>query len=195
MAQLGNLALDGGDPRLAPEAVDEKMGAGQGIIAYTRPQMRLLHDPNVPFEEYFYYAQQTRAEEDANQHSLGAGEARGIMSIILPTKGGKSAVVGDEKSESHTPTVNLSDRSNRANISNTEWTNASRAMRTATVGAIFYLITTDILGPFALPYAFATTGWGPGVALYTVFGIMAGYSGYLLWSCFMGEIILLFPRI
>lgn len=26
----------------------------------------------------------------------------------------------------------------------------------------------------------------PGVALYTVFGFMAGVSGWLLWSCFMG---------
>ena len=29
-------------------------------------------------------------------------------------------------------------------------------------------------------------GWGPGVALYTVFGFMAGYSGYLLWRVFLG---------
>ena len=29
-------------------------------------------------------------------------------------------------------------------------------------------------------------GWGPGVALYTVFGFMAGYSGYLLWKLFLG---------
>jgi hypothetical protein len=45
-------------------------------------------------------------------------------------------------------------------ITDEEWTNASRALRTATRGAIFYLITTDILGPFGLGYAFATMGWG-----------------------------------
>ena len=39
---------------------------------------------------------------------------------------------------------------------------------------MFYLITTDILGPFGLPYAFASMGWGPGVALFTVFGFLAG---------------------
>ena len=181
---MGNLALDGGDPRLAADSIDGKMG-GEGIVAYTRPQMRLLHDPAVTFEEYHYYAHQTRAEENANMHQLAAGEARGIMSIIAPTKGGKSAVVS-EKGDGHIPAVNTSDRHNRANITDDEWTNASRAMRTATIGAIFYLITTDILGPFALPYAFATTGWGPGIALYTVFGALAGYSGYLLWSCFLG---------
>ena len=29
-------------------------------------------------------------------------------------------------------------------------------------------------------------GWGPGIALFTVFGLMAGYSGYLLWQIFLG---------
>jgi hypothetical protein len=36
-------------------------------------------------------------------------------------------------------------------VSDDEWTNASRAGRTATWGAVFYLITTDILGPFSVP--------------------------------------------
>ena len=178
------MALDGGDPRLA--MADEKMG-GEGVVAYTHPQMRRLHDPSVSFEEYYYYAEKTRAEEDANMHNLASGEARGIMSILLPTKGGKSALV-DDKAGGNVPAVNFSDRTNRAHISDEEWTNASRAVRTATIGAIFYLITTDILGPFALPYAFATTGWGPGVALYTVFGFMAGFSGYLLWTIFLGTL-------
>ena len=31
-----------------------------------------------------------------------------------------------------------------------------------------------------------TLGWGPGIALYTVFGFMAGYSGYLIWHTFLG---------
>lgn len=47
-------------------------------------------------------------------------------------------------------------------------------------------ITTDILGPFATPFAIGTLGYGPGVALFTVFGFMAGYSGYLVWHIFLG---------
>lgn len=39
-------------------------------------------------------------------------------------------------------------------------------------------ITTDILGPYGVGFAMGTLGWGPGIALYTVFGFMAGYSGY-----------------
>ena len=58
-------------------------------------------------------------------------------------------------------------------ISDSEWLAASRAARTATWGAVFYLITTDILGPFSVPWAFTQLGWGPGVSLYTVFGVLA----------------------
>lgn len=56
-------------------------------------------------------------------------------------------------------------------------------MRSASWGACFYLITTDILGPYGVGFALGTLGWGPGIALYTVFGFMAGYSGYLIWVC------------
>ena len=35
-------------------------------------------------------------------------------------------------------------------------------------------------------FALGTLGWGPGIVLYTVFGFMAGYSGYLLWHTYMG---------
>lgn len=51
---------------------------------------------------------------------------------------------------------------------------------------MFYLITTDILGPFSVPWALTQLGYGPGVALYLVFAAMAGYSGVLLWWQFLG---------
>ena len=48
--------------------------------------------------------------------------------------------------------MNLSKEDARIDISDVEWTNANRAFRTATVAACFYLITTDILGPFGVGY-------------------------------------------
>ena len=36
-------------------------------------------------------------------------------------------------------------------ITDAEYKNASRAMRTAGWSSIFYLVTTDILGPFSTP--------------------------------------------
>ena len=43
------MALDGGDPRLSNK--------GEGIHSMQQAEMRKLHDPNVTFEEYMYYAQ------------------------------------------------------------------------------------------------------------------------------------------
>lgn len=83
--------------------------------------------------------------------------------MIFPTKSGMGAgnVSSSEKHGAEVAaTVNLADPEKRAHVTDEEWTNASRALRTATKSAIFYLITTDILGPFGLPFAFATTGWG-----------------------------------
>ena len=158
MAKVGTMALDGGDPRLG--GLEGEL-AGQGIVAYNRPQMRALHDPSVSFEEYWYYSQQTRAEEEQNHLTSSATETRGILSTIFPTKSGAGNIVTtDEKGEAVVPHTNMSDPARRASVTNEEWTNASRAVRTATASAVFYLITTDILGPFGLPYAFATTGWG-----------------------------------
>ena len=154
MAAMAPMALDGGDPRL-----NDKEGefAGQGIVAYTRPQMRALHDPSIPFEEYHYYAGQAREEE--RNYARNNTQTRGFLSTIIPSKSEKGNQIEGRK-VSLIPDVNLSAPEKRAVVTDEEWTNASRAVRTATAGAVFYLITTDILGPFGLPYAFATTGWG-----------------------------------
>lgn len=145
------------------------------------PRLRALHDSNVSFHEYQYYARLTRQEQD-NLPPAKAG--KNFLAYLIPNLQ-KSPATEVERVD-----LNTSNPEMRKHITDEEWENASRALRTATAGAIFYLITTDILGPFGLPYAFATTGWGPGIALYTVFGVMAGFSGYLLWDCFMGRLLL-----
>lgn len=155
MSQLANLAVDG-DPRLHEKEreIIENLSVqspGTGV----RPQHRKLHDTSVTFEEYHHYAQLTRAEEEES-----TTPETGVLSIIFPSKSGggvQQSTDGDQKDAS---ALNTSDPATRMTISDLEWTNASRALRTATRGAIFYLITTDILGPFGLPYAFATMGWG-----------------------------------
>ena len=55
-------------------------------------------------------------------------------------------------------------------VSQEEWAQAARALRTASWSAVFYLITTDILGPGAVPWSLANMGWVPGIVLYTIFG-------------------------
>jgi hypothetical protein len=59
--------------------------------------------------------------------------------------------IGSGKNSVRGGNVHDMDASDRLGVSDDEWTNASRAMRTATWAAVFYLITTDILGPFNVP--------------------------------------------
>ncbi|KJR88485.1 amino acid transporter [Sporothrix schenckii 1099-18] len=199
MAKPGNLAIDGADPRVYDQ-VDKELNIkgpdDNEIGAITNEQTSVataaaasahrrrdhqLHDPTITFEQYHYYAKQTRAEEEAQPRS---GYETTIWSLFFPSKsdGGVKQRPPGEKSEG----VVAEPGHGRMVVSDEEWINASRALRTATRGAIFYLITTDILGPFGLPYAFATMGWGPGITLFTIFAALAGYSGFLLWESFMG---------
>ncbi|CZR63599.1 related to amino acid transporter [Phialocephala subalpina] len=157
MSNLANIALEGPDPRLTAEGkksnenttLEAPLTNGEAKEPPTvliRPQVRPLHDISITFEEHSYYANKTRAEEELHLGDIQANPAwEQAMSHRL---------------RSINATTDLSDPEKRANISDQEWTNASRALGTATKRAIFYLITTDILGPFALPFAFATMGWG-----------------------------------
>lgn len=115
------------------------------------PKMRKLHDSAVTFQEYQHYASLTRADQDQMPKSTAG---KNLLFYLIPNLQN----VGIEKYE--LTKVNTSDDAQRMNITDEEWINASRALRTASSGAVFYLITTDIFGPFGLPYAFATTGWG-----------------------------------
>ena len=92
---------------------------------FTKPQARLLHDPAVTFEEYHYYARRTREEEK----NLEAPKLR--WREIINGKTGKDAQQIDGGAEGKVPEVNFANEENRLQITDQEWTNASRAMRTA----------------------------------------------------------------
>lgn len=194
MSTAANLALEGGDPR-RPE--DQPGEAYQGADPLSGPQIRKTHDSSIAFEEYIYYASITRAEEKADnasyQKTLGkrtfASTIKGRFSTgkrpdadVSPT----NSLTGNEKTglgeKDDAPAVN---NPNSMTVTDAEWKRAGRAIRTAGWSSVFFLITTDILGPFSVPWAFAQMGYGPGVALYTVFGAFAGYSGFQLWQIFL----------
>jgi hypothetical protein len=144
------IAGDGGDPRINNPVIN---GGGPGVL-----RSRLLHDPAVTFEEYRYFAELTRAEELETAQTEPSSTS--IMQTIFPTKssagvkpistspGSPGSSINGEDEKALSP-MNA-DRQHRLTISDTEWTNASRAMRTASGAACFYLITTDILGPFGI---------------------------------------------
>lgn len=152
MAQPAALALEG-DPRVS--------ASGPGRAELPTPALRNLHDPLVTIEEYFYWAKITREQQ------------RGIPTVKTPARKflsfGKrdavsSTITGSDPSEPGHPSKGLGAATEKtddseapvisrpAAVTEEEWLQASRAARTATWGSIFYLITTDVLGPYSVPY-------------------------------------------
>jgi hypothetical protein len=118
--------------------------------AALHPSQRVPHDVNVSFEEYHYYAQKTRAEENASINR--DVEKRTIVDTILFRKKNTNILPSaDENTIALTEKdAHEEQRAAHLPIDESEWNNASRLMRTATAGSCFYLITTDILGPYGV---------------------------------------------
>ena len=99
---------------------------------YIKPQGRKPHDPDVRFEEYYYYAQRTREEEKSFD-----SPNTNWREILLRKK---TAVGTGKEGPGAQPTQHLTEADfanseHRLEISDEEWTNASRAFRTASWGA------------------------------------------------------------
>ena len=171
------------DEKDVPSFPDKARALQASPSTLIKPQARLIHDPAVTFEEYRYYALRTREEEKR----LTSPKLR-WREILTRSSKKEDPMIDAGPDHNHMKVVdaNFASEEGRLHISDEEWSNASRAMRTASWGAAFYLITTDILGPYGVGFAIGTLGWGPGIALYTVFGFLAGYSGYLIWHVFLG---------
>ncbi|OAA56116.1 Transmembrane amino acid transporter family protein [Cordyceps fumosorosea ARSEF 2679] len=135
----------------------------------------------VTFEEYTYWAKITRGEEEvkARQSTLDVATA-GAVTGGADEKHKEASV---QQSEAEAPKA-----ADAAAPQEEEGSVQVERGRPRTTGwiAVFFLITTDILGPMSTPWAFAQTGYGPGVALFTVFGALAAYSGYILWDLYLG---------
>lgn len=109
-----------------------------------------LHDPNVTFEEYYYYSQLSRAHpSEAPDASSTAAPNR--LSKYVPFLSGTVAVENSAIRDEKDLDGSLGDETWHE-VSQEEYVQASRALRTATWGAVFYLITTDILGPYSTAY-------------------------------------------
>ncbi|PMD61953.1 amino acid transporter-like protein [Hyaloscypha bicolor E] len=183
--------LEGNDPRDPTHAAFGDNEPVEKQLAHN------IHDRSVSFEEYVYYATITRADEKiANERFVAAAGPKSFKSVIKSrfSKGHKESTALDSPTADNNSNGEktaydengiIPARRNLGGITDSEWKNASRAIRTAGWSSVFYLITTDILGPFSVPWAFAQMGCGPGVALYTVFGGFAMYFGFQLWKVFM----------
>ncbi|KAG6372469.1 transmembrane amino acid transporter protein-domain-containing protein [Boletus reticuloceps] len=167
-------------PPMAVEAHDPRahLQENHDVVA---PEHVLLDDGLAPnFETYLFYALEQRNKEAAEARKEGHHPPTGWLSELLGLNrlADTASVVSDEKKAGSDEAATLA-------VSPAQYRAASSSLRTATWGAIFYLITTDILGPYSAPYAFSQVGYGPGVACFVVFGVMAAYSGILLWHMFL----------
>ncbi|KAK4541720.1 hypothetical protein LTR36_007429 [Oleoguttula mirabilis] len=178
-----------------------------GIAARTKP--------GVTFEEYTFWAEIEREMEreenrkyqaargpttftsllknrfshgvhHENKVALEKEEAEKSSRALQATEESDQIVGKDEKAPTAIVAAPPPDFDSSLRVTDAEWRTAARALRTASWGTICFLVTTDILGWSSCPFVFASVGFGPGVALYVVFGIFAGISGWAIWKTFMG---------
>lgn len=189
-ANLGGVA----DARVGDEAENIGTSRRRSLADVPPPETHghntIYVDNTISFENYHFWA--NRAREYEKTITVGDKGFAQVGKMLIGKKVGgvqkdaagntineKAVHEAEEKPTTESPY-------DRYGIAETEWEQAQRATRTATWGSIFYLITTDILGPYNVPWAISQMGYGPGAALYTSFGLMAFYSGLQLWKQFVG---------
>ena len=124
-------------------------------ISYSPVQ--IVHDPSVTFEEYLHYASISRA--DTRWKSADADVKPLKTNFLSPFKshrvqggelsGSNESNTNEKKNETGVILANHAPTPRTLVIADEEYVQASRAMRTASWGAVFYLITTDVLGPYS----------------------------------------------
>lgn len=132
---------------------------------------RLLPDTMAA---YLYYAEQHR----------GPSLRGGVEETVTPPRSGSTLEV-DKDTQLARGDQGWGRLLRSSGISHQEHERANRAVKTATWLAAFYLMTTDVLGPYSTPYAIAQLGYGTGAILYTIMMICAAYSAWILWVLFL----------
>lgn len=130
---------------------------------------------DVPLEEFLYHAKLQRELEKLEEYGEAAATIPAWEIFRVKVLGKEPKVVTPEK-----PVVGDSELEPISSLEN-----ANRMLRTASWGSVFYLITTDILGPTSAPYAISQLGYVPGALLYFLFGIAAAYCGALIWNAYL----------
>ncbi|KAJ7281484.1 transmembrane amino acid transporter protein-domain-containing protein [Mycena rebaudengoi] len=148
--------------------VDEKSEEHTSSIRSTS-----TYPPSVPFEAYLYFAAHQRIDEANEGTTPHGGRFNNWLYRLSDHKGANVNIDVSAHRQSHRE-VTLSEKET-----------ASRALRLASWSSVFYLITTDILGPFNAPFAISQVGWVPGSLLYFFMGLIALYTGLLLWRLFI----------
>lgn len=138
-------------PTVMSDLTSEKVGQDSYSIDDAPPNT----GTNVEFEDYLYFAAVQRRAEDLLLHGATPEAEKVLKSNWF-----------NRLSEHKGPNVNVNvqaiDNPIPPTADELERETASRALRLASWASVFYLITTDILGPFNAPFAISQTGWVPG---------------------------------
>ncbi|SOV08725.1 related to neutral amino acid permease [Ustilago sp. UG-2017a] len=168
---------------------------GQGVTGLAPVPAMYEASPNsgVSLEEYMFYAQIQREQEKLYGTAGISVEADAphASAYLENAKRGSDEKVSQSSTFIHDkPQVNNTDASTFDQLEGLsevgkESRNAHRAIKTASWVGIFYLITTDILGPYGAPYAMSQNGWVTGNVMYIVMGFCAWWCGIILWKLFL----------
>jgi hypothetical protein len=129
-------------PRATVEAHDPRVHLQEDIVS---PEHFVVTDGLAPnFETYLYYAQEQRGKEAAEARREGHRPPTGWLSELFGLNR-----LGDQHSFVSADEKNVeSDEAAVLDVTPAEYRAASGSLRTATWGAIFYLITTGTRRPF-----------------------------------------------
>ncbi|ORX83508.1 hypothetical protein K493DRAFT_342015 [Basidiobolus meristosporus CBS 931.73] len=178
------LALEGSDPRLHHESLhhrphhesahgQEEKSAKNSLTPVERGLGMSPYSckDEVPLEAYLHWATVKR-ENDRWRDRNGA------------KSGGASHLKTDQDMETNPDPATSAPQILGWDL-DADKLQAQRALRSASWQAVFYLITTDILGPSSAPWAFSQLGYAPGVLMFFFMGLAAAYTGWQLWTMFM----------
>jgi hypothetical protein len=115
-----------------PKSVDSPSTPDEVVLApsrYIKPQGRKPHDPDVMFEEYHYYALKTREEERTVE------APKTDWREIMLRKKNPAGPGAETPYASNLTADDFANAEHRLEISDEEWSNASRMFRTASWGA------------------------------------------------------------
>ncbi|KAG5363474.1 hypothetical protein CJU89_2648 [Yarrowia sp. B02] len=145
-------------------------------IQYDVPEIHMTAaaelDATEPLQVYYHYAAIQRAREDAYPKSR-------FSSLFDKYRKKKPEPESDVSSDHEKGVLD------QISGAKTELAVANMSLRTATWMSVFFLTTTDILGPSSAPWAIAQLGWFPGVMLFSVLGAAAVYTGWLIYRMFL----------
>ena len=117
------------------------------------------HNYSPSIEECMYWAEREREHE---KHSIRADEASHYGSLLKRLFGNSSDNNVPASNRSATPekvdSVQNEKIAEIVTVTSAEREQAYRAFRTSGWISVFYLITTDILGPYSAPWAFSQLG-------------------------------------